>query len=126
MAENRKDQIAVGYIRVASIEDQLHIEQQMKRIREHCDIHGRDLKMVFIDEGQHSKNFKGPAWLVLEQFLKEHRGKVGTLVVSDTDRLTSDLGMLLLKQHELRTSLGVTIEYAGGRQLEQSKGFSLN
>lgn len=123
MAENRN---AVGYIRVRCIDDQLHIEQLMKQIRDHCDIHAKDLKMVFMDEGDHSKNFKGPAWLVLENFLMEHRGKVSTLVVSDADRLSNDLGMLLLKQHELRISFGVTIEFASGRQMEQSKGFLLN
>lgn len=123
MAENRN---AIGYIQVRSIDDQLQIEQQMKQLRDHCNIHGKDLKMVFMDEGDHNKNFKGPAWLVLENFLMENRGKVNTLVVSDADRLSNDLGMLLLKQHELRTSFGVTIEFANGRQMEQSKGFLLN
>lgn len=116
----------MGYIRVGSVEDQLHIEQQMKNIRAYCDLNGRDLKMVFIDEGDQSKNFRGPAWILLETFLKEHKGEVSTLVVSEREQLSSHLGLLMLKQHELRTGLGVTVEFTSGGALEQSKGFSLN
>lgn len=127
MAENKDVPSAFGYIRTASVFDLKAIWEQATQIRDHCNTQGIKLEALFVDQGKDADNFKGPAWADMEGFLKgSFKGKINSVIVSDTNRLTTDVGLLLLKQHELRTGLGVTIDVAGGRQMEQDKGFFLN
>jgi hypothetical protein len=127
MAKNKASPGAFGYVRVADIFDLKGIGQQSTQIHEYCIAQGIELKALFVERGDHGANFQGPAWKELERLLKgSFKGKISKVVASEGSELAGDTGLYLLKKYELRTSLGVTIEYAGGRQMEQGKGFSLN
>ncbi|MBB6271847.1 DNA invertase Pin-like site-specific DNA recombinase [Pedobacter cryoconitis] len=124
----KEEKFAFGYMRMDNVHDDHEVNNKLKQIKDHCDIHKIELPMIFAENKHVSNNFTGNAWKDLEMTLAHAEGRVQSIIVSDRDNLTRDMSLYLLKEKELKDKYGVTIDVADGKSLkiDHSKGISMN
>lgn len=115
-------------MRVDNVHDDSVVNEKLKQLKDHCDIHKIEMPMIFAENKAVSGNFTGNAWKDLEMTLAHAEGRVQSIIVNDRDSLTKDMGVYLLKERELKEKYGVTIDIADGKSLkiDHSKGISIN
>lgn len=116
MEENNNGKKVLGYVRVASFEDTIDMERQISAIETYCK--GRNIShyLTFTEEGS-----RGISWEVIEEIAKNSKGVGVDIVVADMERISSDVGWLLLKQGELEGEYGVNIVSVSGKNFGLDK-----
>lgn len=124
----KEEKFAFGYMRVDDIHDDAAVNKKFQQLREHCEVHGIGLPIIFAENKHTSRNFSGSAWRDLEMTLAHAEGRIHSVVIPDRNNLTRDMGVFLLKEREMKEKYGVTIDIADGKSLkiDHSKGISLN
>jgi site-specific DNA recombinase len=101
---------AIGYIRISKKDQSVHsIDYQEKNIRDYCEYNHIVLESVFVDDGASSYTFDRPDYKALENFIKEHKGKVKYLIVLDHDRFSRNLPEALQKIDQLQKKYGLKV-----------------
>lgn len=113
--EEDTELLGVGYMRIDRVGDIEETERQSLRILSHCHEHDVKLLAFFLDEGP-----RGKGWKALEDLVKSGVG-LNRVVVAEMDRVSVDVGWLLLKQGEFESRYGVNIVSAGDRVLDLDK-----
>lgn len=101
---------AIGYIRISKKDQSVHsIDYQEKNIRDYCEYNHIVLGSVFVDDGASSYTFDRPDYKALEDFIKQHKGKVKYLIVLDHDRFSRNLPEALQKIEQLEKKYGLKV-----------------
>ena len=108
--------IAIGYARIVRYGDPRDLDRQSERIYDYCQEHGIELRVVLSEEGDRSMS-----WQILEGMVQNSGGRLDMVIVAEMDKLSTDVGWLLLKQAEFETQFGVAIVSAKGSQLSLDK-----
>lgn len=126
--DKKPDQFAIGYLRLPDISNDLEVKKKISALRAHCEANQIRLVLVLSEPERGSENFKGSGWRDLQRTLAYAEGRIQSIVVPDKNMLTRDVGLFLLKEKELRDTLGVKIEVADGKsqKMDQSRDLSLN
>ncbi len=85
---------AVLYIRVSTEEqaDPANLGNQEQRCRDYCKRHGLNVVEVFVDAGESAPDSRTAQYQRMLAFCREHRRKVGYVVVQDLSRFARDSG----------------------------------
>lgn len=126
--DSKTIRIGVGYLRVEDLNNEPDIRNKMLQIKEYCQANNILIPGVFTDKIKGSEQFNGPGWTELEKTFPLTAGLLHSIVMLDNDMMIKNPGVYLLKEKELRETLGITIEIAGGRakNLDLSQGLHLN
>jgi len=108
--------VAIGYARILRFGDPRDLDRQSESIYDYCKENGIELRVVLSEEGERSVS-----WQILEGMVQNSGGRLDLVVVAEMDKLSRDVGWLLLKQAEFESQFGVAIVSAKGGQLSLDK-----
>ncbi|WP_341834850.1 recombinase family protein [Chitinophaga pollutisoli] len=102
--------IAIGYVRISTKDQSKYsLDYQKNSIRDYCTRNKLELVNLFEDDGESSYTFDRPDWIALEDFIKNHKGKVQYLIVMDHDRFSRNLPEALNKISHLEMKFGIKV-----------------
>ncbi len=105
---------AVGYVRISKKDQSVYsLDAQEATIREYCIRNSLEILTVYRDDGECSETFDRPDYLALETFLKNHKGVVRYLVITDHDRFSRNISEALAKISQLEKRFGVKVLAVG-------------